>query len=257
MTELLSEPLVLEVLVLGAGVLAGFLNTVAGGGTLLALPTLMLLGLPAAVANGTSRVAIVTQSISGVWAFHRQGELPTAALAPVVAPTVAGGAAGAAVAAWAPGWLLEPILLGTMVLMATLMVLKPTWVTAGGDEEPRPPLRHLPSLLGLFAAGLYGGFVQAGVGFVLLGVLSGLMRYDVVRANALKLVCTLVFSLPAIVLFALADRIAWAPAALLAVGTAIGAQLGARFAVRVSPRVIRALILVTVVATSVTALARR
>jgi uncharacterized membrane protein YfcA len=251
-----TQELLVYGVVLGAGVVAGFLNTVAGGGSLLTIPALMLLGLPAGVANGTARLAIVSQSIFGVWAFHRQGRLPTAALAPVVTPTVLGAAAGASVAAWAPTDVLEPALLGTMTLMALTMVVKPSLVGAESDEPPRAPLRHWPSLLGLFAAGLYGGFVQAGVGFVLLAVLGGLSRFDLVRANALKLACTLVFSIPAIVIFAFADRIAWVPAAVLAVGTVVGSQLGVRFAVKVSGKVLRLLILAMVVATSVAALLR-
>src|SRR6185503_18862302 len=96
-----------------------------------------------------------------------------------------------------PESVLEPVLIVTMIAMALVMVIKPKLAIAGEGEEPRSPWKHPPSLIGLFAAGLYGGFIQAGVGFVLIGVLSGLMRYDAVRANALKLVCTLLFGIAA------------------------------------------------------------
>jgi hypothetical protein len=251
------EALALYGALLAAGVAAGFVNTMAGGGSLLTLPALMLLGLPANVANGTNRLAIVTQSLSGVISFHREGKLHTAAVLPVAAPTIVGALAGAGVAAIAPAEILKPVLLGTMIVMALLMVVRSQAIVPAEDEEPRSAWRHPASLLGLFAAGLYGGFVQAGVGFVLLAVLGGLLRYDVVRANALKLVCTLLFSVPALAIFAIADQVEWIPAAILAVGTVIGSQLGVRFAVKARSRAVHGIIFVAVVATCVGALLDR
>ncbi|MFK7984479.1 MAG: sulfite exporter TauE/SafE family protein [Sandaracinaceae bacterium] len=246
MTELLPYALVVV-----AGVAAGFINTMAGGGSLLTLPALMLLGLPADVANGTNRLAVVTQSASGVFGFHRAGKLETGAVLPVVMPTVLGAAAGAGAAATAPVWLLEPVLLGTMVLMAVVMVVRPRLVMADEDEA-RPPGR-LAGALGLFFAGLYGGFVQAGVGFVLLAVLGGVLRFDAVRANALKLVCTLTFGVVALGIFLAAGDVEWLPAAVLAVSTVVGSQIGVRFAVKVNPKVLRWILLVAVTASCIAA----
>lgn len=126
-------------------------------------------------------------------------------------------------------------------------------VLADEDEEPGRPWKDPRALLGLFGAGLYGGFVQAGVGFVLLAVLGGVLRYDAVRANALKLVCTLLFGTVALGIFVYAGQVVWVPAVVLAVGTVIGSQLGVRFAVKANPKVIRAIIFVCVVATCVAA----
>lgn len=256
MSELAPEAIALYATLFGAGVGAGFINMIAGGGSLLTLPALMLLGLPANVANGTNRLAVVSQSLSGVLAFRRAGRLHTEAILPVAAPTVLGAIGGAAAAAVAPPEILEPVLLGTMILMALVLVLAPKVMMAGEDETPRAPWRHAPSWLGLFGAGVYGGFVQAGVGFVLLAVLSGVLRYDALRANALKLVCTLVFSVPALGIFVLAEQVEWIPAVLLALGTVTGSQLGVRFAVRTQPKVIRVLVSVCVVATCVAAFLR-
>ncbi|HJL14229.1 MAG TPA: sulfite exporter TauE/SafE family protein [Sandaracinaceae bacterium LLY-WYZ-13_1] len=237
----------------GAGVAAGFINTMAGGGSLLTLPALMLLGLPANVANGTNRLAVVTQSLSGALAFHRAGKLHTEAALPVAAPTIAGAVCGATAAAWTPVAYLEPILLGTLVVMALLMVVRPRAVLADPGEEPRHPWKSARALLGLFGAGLYGGYVQAGVGFVLLAVLGGALRYDAVRANALKLVCTLLFGVAALAVYVAAGQVRWVPAAVLAVGTVVGAQLGVRFAVKAKAKVLRAIIFVLVVASCVAA----
>lgn len=248
------DPWLLAVVVV-AGVAAGFLNTMAGGGSLLTLPALMVLGLPAEVANGSNRLSVVTQSLSGVVLFHREGKLHTGAIGAVLAPTVAGSLLGAVAATRVPGELLKPVLLVTLIAMATLIALRPAAVMR--EEGEQLSLRERPSgALGLFAAGLYGGFVQAGVGFVLLTVLAGALRYDLVRANALKLVCTLVFGLVALAVFVVADQVEWAAAAVLAASTVVGSQLGVRFAVKVDPKVIRWIVFVCVVATSIAAFAR-
>jgi len=242
------ERIALYGLLVTAGVAAGFINTVAGGGSLLTLPALMLLGLPAHVANGSNRLAVVTQSISGVLGYRREGKLDTQAIGPVVAPTVFGAACGAGAAAYTPEWLLEPVLLGTMIVMALVTLVRPKLVLPDESEGPLTWRERPSALLGLFGAGLYGGFIQAGVGFVLLAVLGGLLRQDIVRANALKLVCTSLFGVVALGIFVYADQVAWIPAAVLAVATVVGSQLGVRFAVDTSPKVLRGIVFVAVVA---------
>lgn len=237
-----------------AGIAAGFLNTMAGGGSMLTLPVLMLLGLPADVANGSNRLAVVTQSLSGMLGFRRRGKLDERALLPVVAPTVVGAVAGAMLAASVPAEALKYVLLGTMMAMALVMALAPKVVTAPEDEAPRLGSRRLAGTAALLGAGLYGGFVQAGVGFLLLGAIGGVLRYDLVRANALKLACTCIFSVAALAVFVIAGQVSWAPAALLAAATTIGAQLGVRFAVNAPQRVLRGIVLVCVLATCVAAL---
>jgi len=240
-------------LVAVAGVAAGFVNTMAGGGSLLTLPALMLLGLPADVANGTNRLSIVTQSVSGVWLFKRSGKLAGASVGPVVLPTLVGSAVGATVASRVPASVLEPVLLVTLAAVALLTAFAPNIVAPEG-EEPRPV--GLRGGLGLFAAGLYGGFIQAGVGFVLLGVLGGLLRYDLVRANALKLVCTAIFGVVALGIFVAAGQVSWLPAVVLAGATVLGSQLGVRFALKVEARVLRRIVLVAVLASCAAALFR-
>jgi uncharacterized protein len=234
-----------------AGIAAGFVNTMAGGGSLLTLPALMLLGLPADVANASNRLSVVTQSLSGVWLYRREGKLPTESVAGVVLPTVCGSAVGAFVASRVPTTVLKPALVATMIIVALLMVFAPDVVAPEG-ETPRP--MGLRSGLGLFAAGLYGGFIQAGVGFVLLSVLGGVLRYDLLRANALKLVCTAIFGVVALGIFVAAGQVAWVPAIALSIATVVGSQLGVRFALEVEPQLIRRLILVCVVASCIAAL---
>lgn len=247
----LNDPLVTYALLVVAGVAAGFINTIAGGGSLLTVPALMLLGMPASVANGTNRLAVVSQSLSGAIAFRRAGKLPSGDVLKIAAPTVLGAVAGASAAALSPEWLLKPVLLGTMVVMAVVVLVKPD-LTRASEDEAVASFRERPgALVGLVLAGAYGGFVQAGVGIVLLGVLAGLLRYDVARANALKLVVVLLYGVVVLGIFVLADQVEWIPAAVLAASTVVGSQIGVRFAIEADPKWIRALLFVAVVASSV------
>jgi hypothetical protein len=238
-----------------AGISAGFLNTVAGGGSLLTLPVLMLIGLPADVANGTNRLAIVTQSLTGVAALERLGKLDRRGLVPALAASTTGALLGALFATQVPPEFLRYVLLGALVLMATLVLVNPNAIGApAGTAEPRWETRRAAGLIGLFAAGLYGGFIQAGVGFLLLAVLGGILRYDVLGATALKAVCTLIYGLVALAVFAAAGDVVWKVAAPLAVYTAIGSLLGVKLARRAPHRTMRVIAFVGVLATSIGAL---
>lgn len=247
----MDETLLLHLGLAGAGVGAGFLNTLAGGGSMLTLPALMLLGLPADQANGTNRLSVVSQSLSGVLGFRKAGKLPEQAIVPLLIPTVLGAAAGATVASQVPAQILKYVLLGMMVTMAAVTLLWPSAVGAREAREPRQLARSPAGLIGMTFAGLYAGFIQAGVGFILIGVIAGVLRYDIIAANALKLVCTLVFGLVALGVFALAGQVAWLHALLLAAYTVVGSQLGVRFALRVPVVVVRWIVFFAVVAACV------
>ncbi len=221
-----------------AGIAAGVLNVMAGGGSMFTLPVLMLLGLPASVANGTNRVAVLMQSLSGVYAFQKSGKLDGKAVLPVLLPTAIGALVGSFSASRLPESLLKPILLGTMVAMATLLAVRPKAISAPKDADPKSA-RSVAGFVGLFVAGLYGGFIQAGVGFILLSVFGGILRYDLVRANALKLTCTAIFGAVALVVFIQAGQVVWIPGLILAAASVVGSIIGVRIAVRIPLSAIR------------------
>lgn len=227
------------------GVVAGFMNTVAGGGSALTVPALMLVGLPVELANGTNRVAVVAQSVAGAHGLASHEQMDAGQVRAVVVPTSVGGLLGAVAAARMPPMVLEPLLLGLLVGMAALLAFRPDALVPPAGTEPRSV--DVRSGAALFAVGLYGGFAQAGSGFLLLAVLGGLLRHELVRANALKLVCVAVFAFGALVIFAAAGQVDWASGAILAVSTVIGARLGVRFAVRADTRWLRGLLLLAVV----------
>lgn len=221
------------------GFIAGGINTIAGGGSNLTLPILMLLGLPADVANGTNRVAVALQCIVGVRGFKKYDRLDVPAIWPILIPNLIGGTIGAVAAAIMPPVALKPLLLGTIITMSLIILIRPNLMA----PPPGTPVRSIRESRGawwtMFMAGIYGGFVQAGVGFILLAALAGGLRYDLVRANALKMVCSLAFTLVALAIFVYFDQVRWVPGLILALGTMLGAYLTVKFAVKAKQETIK------------------
>lgn len=215
---------------IGAGLAAGAINTLAGGGSLVLVPALMLTGMTATVANGTSRVAILAQCLAGVLGFARGGRLPAAAARSVVPPVLVGAALGAVIATRVPDRIFEPMLLSTLGLMALALLVDPARFMPPPGSAPRSATTPL-AIAGLFAAGLYGGVLQAGAGLVFLALLAGGLRYDLVAANALKALVMLIYIAGTVVVFTLADQVVWAPGLVLGLGAAAGAYLASQVAV--------------------------
>ncbi|MDC2963639.1 sulfite exporter TauE/SafE family protein [Gammaproteobacteria bacterium] len=230
---------------LSIGLIAGCLNTLAGGGSLITLPALIALGLPADIANATNRLGIFAQSITGAKGFDYYGRLDRAAVLSLAGPIVSGSIVGALMASYMPVWLLEPILLSAMIGVALLLVLKPELM---GKQKDNDNLVSQNTFAGfwLFLTGIYGGFVHAGIGFILIAVLAGSLRYDLVRANALKVVFTALFSLVAILIFTLREQIWWIPGLILAAGSFLGAVLGVRFTLRLNEKTLKWILLIMV-----------
>jgi uncharacterized membrane protein YfcA len=231
--------LLLLLVLAGLGVIAGWINTLAGGGSNLTLPMLMVLGLPPDVANATNRVGVVLQGAVAVKGFHKHGKLDTGNVGAILLPTLIGGALGAITAALLPNVTLKPLLLGTILTMTVVILVRPGFIAPPEGTPVIAPNESRSAWLGLFIAGVYGGFVQAGVGFILLAALAGGLRYDLVRANALKMVCTLAFTSVALVIFISFGQVRWIPGLVLAVGTMIGSHLSVKFAINAKQSTIK------------------
>lgn len=216
-------------LLIGAGLAAGALNTLAGGGSLILVPALMVTGMPSTVANGSSRIAIFVQCLAGAAAFARGGRLPRGAARTIVPPVMIGAGLGAYLATRIGPRVFTPMLLGTLVLMAGALAIRPGRLAPPADAVPRDPRGPL-ALAGLFLAGVYGGVLQAGAGLVFLGILATGLRYDLVRANALKALVMLLYIALTAVVFIAYGMIEWAPALALAAGAGAGAWGAAQLA---------------------------
>lgn len=218
----------------GVGAVAGFVNTVAGAGSLLSLRALMLLGLPATIANGTNRVPVVAQSFAASFGFSRAGKLPWSAVGWAAAPACAGALAGSIGASYVPEKPMRIVLI--VVLFAVgLLGLRSPKKDAGAEElDDAAVLRMVRSpkiVAWLFFAGAYGGFLQAGVGLILLHALSTVGGLDLLRANALKVVVVAIFSVVAVAVFIARGQVFWLAAAAMTVGSVIGARLAVSYAI--------------------------
>ena len=231
-------------LVVIAGFVSGVVNTIAGGGSLLTVPLLVMIGLPGTVANGTNRIAVLVQSIVGAWRFRAEGVSGFRPVLPVLLPMLVGAGIGAYGVAHLDDTSFER-LFGVVMLLLLLPALFPPRDTAVGDE--RPPMSPLTSTLTFFAIGLYGGSFQAGVGLFLVLALAR-MGHGLVLANSIKMVAVGAFTVIAVGIFVYEGQVVWIPALLLSAGTSLGAALGARIAVRGGERVIRPALALAVVA---------
>ncbi|GKW48299.1 sulfite exporter TauE/SafE family protein [Halomonas sp. NCCP-2165] len=215
----------------GIGVVAGFINVLSAGGSMLTLPLLMFLGLPPQVANGTNRVSIVLQSLSAVTSFLRAGASHIGLGLRLAVPAVMGSLLGAWLALRVSDALFEAVLIAVMAGSALLMLLPQPRL----DTRPLTVERLTPVVyLAMFAIGLYGGFIQVGVGILFIVVLYRLLRIDLAQVNVFKVLIILVYTLPALGVFIAFGQVRWGFGLLLALGSMLGAWLAVK--VNMSPR---------------------
>ncbi len=229
-------------LLTGGGLVAGVVNTLAGGGSLLTVPLLVLLGLPGPVANGTNRVGVMLGSAVATWRLAALGISGVRDAAPLLLPSALGAALGAYGVVQ-----LSAELFNRVFGLLMLVLLVPTLRGVRLDMAPRASLHPFVRSLAFFGIGLYGGSFQAGVGVLLLSVLS-LAGIEIVRSTHVKTALNTCFTLLALPIFWFADQIRWPEAIALGLGFVTGGALGARLAVRGGERVIRPVLGVAVVA---------
>ncbi len=214
-----------------AGVIAGWLNVMAGGGSLLTVPVMLFMGIPAPVANGTNRIGILMEGVAAVATFHRKGFSDFRLSLSLAAAACAGAVGGALLGVKLEGvWfdrLLALAIIAVMLLMATgrrAAVQTP----ATGAAPKRLLLGHLC----LVGAGFWGGMIQVGVGFILIPILHRVMGLDLVRVNMHKVFVVLAYTLVALAVFAANVEILWSAGLALGAGMMLGAWLGAHTAIR-------------------------
>jgi uncharacterized membrane protein YfcA len=235
-------------LLVGGGLVAGIVNTLAGGGSLLTVPLLVLVGLPGNLANGTNRIGILVQCLVGVWRFRANGFFELRTVTPVLVPVVIGAAIGALAITRVADETFE-LLFGALMLVLLVPTLRPLG-RRGAAQAAGNGWGPATTAVVFFGVGLYGGAFQAGLGIPLLFALS-YAGHDLVRANAIKLAVIAAVTLTAIPVFLWEGRIVWLPAMLLAAGYSVGGALGARIAMRGGERVIRPILALAVIALAV------
>jgi uncharacterized membrane protein YfcA len=216
------------VLLAAAGLFAGTLNVVAGGGSFLTLPVLLFLGLPAAVANATNRVGVLAQNVSGAWGYHRHGAMDWGFALRASVPAVAGAGLGAWLALGVPDFAFTRILSVAMLAMTLWSVWRSHDRREKRHAAARP--RQAVTMIGFFLVGVYGGFIQAGVGFVILALTSA-AGLDLVRGNAVKVLSVLLITVLSLLIFATSGTVDWPRGLALGTGNFVGGLIGVRLAV--------------------------
>ncbi len=234
------EPLRL-LLLLAAGCLAGFINISAGGGSLLTLPALIFLGLPPTVANGTNRIAILGQNIVSISRFRHSGLFQPKLGLMLALPAVGGALLGAGIAVRMDEAQMRTLLAAVMLAVLAAILLKRS--SAANGETPRR--KGLLAAL-FFLVGVYGGVIQAGVGFLIIMLLHNLGGLSMVRTNSLKVLIVGIYTVPAIAVFLLGGKIYWLPALVLTAGNALGGWMGTVFNISRGERWIKAVLVVAV-----------
>lgn len=210
---------------LSIGGVAGFINVLSAGGSMLTLPLLMFLGLPPQIANGTNRVAITLQSVTAVGSFHRMGHGNLIVSLHLAIPAVLGSLLGAWVATWVPDAVFQFVLVTAMIGASVFMLLpQPTL-----DTRPLTTDRLGPAIyLAMFVIGVYGGFIQVGVGVLFIVVLYHMLKIDLPQVNVFKVSIVLLFTFAALLVFALNGQVRWGMGLTLALGNITGAYIATR-----------------------------
>lgn len=228
------------------GFFAGFINVFAGGGSLLTLPLLIFMGLPANVANGTNRIALILQNIVATGSFRQQKVLDFKQGIFLVIPACVGSIIGALVAVNLNEQILETTIGILLVVMFLFILLNPEkWLIK--PEEKKLVKPTLIQILIFFVIGLYGGFIQAGIGFFLIAALVMIVGVDLVKANALKLFIVLIYNLLAFVVFVINQQVNYKIGFTLAIGNMLGAFVASRIAVKKGPQLVRYILLIALI----------
>lgn len=218
------------VLLVFVGFLAGFINTIAGGGTLLTMPMLIFMGLPPNVANGTNRVAILIQTAIGVKGFQSKGVTTHPFSVYLGISALLGSLIGAQIAVDIKGELFNRILAVIMLLVVVLMLFKPKVPLTTLAERTKGKYLY-GSIIIFFFLGIYGGFINAGIGFMMLIILPYVNRLSLVKSNATKVAVVCLYTIGAVFMFAINDKINWTYGLILAMGNATGAWVSSRWSV--------------------------
>jgi uncharacterized membrane protein YfcA len=239
--------------VIGVGFIAGVINTVAAGGSLLALPMLIIpLGIPSTNANAINRIALLFQNIIGVRRFQQKKVLDLKTDYKIGIPAVIGSLIGAFIATIISAPAMDTAIGVVMLVMFIVVLIDPnSWVK---DRKDQPPLKKWLQYMVFFFIGIYGGFIQAGVGFFLLSGLVLGCGFDLIKANGIKVLIILLYTPIALIIFIIGGLLTWQYVLyglLLAVGNMAGAYVGVNVAVKWGAKFLRYMLMAAILLAAV------
>ncbi len=226
------------------GCLAGFINVMAGGGSSLTLPMLIFLGLDSALANGTNRIALVIQNISAILSFKNEKYSEFGKSFKLALFTLPGAIIGAITAVKIDNLLFQKILGIVMIGIIFTIIMPMKKKETVENIKSKNPWIIYPMLVGI---GFYGGFIQVGVGFLFMAALFHTLKISIVRVNMHKVFIILIYTIPALFIFAINGKTDWLLGIILAVGNATGAWWAAKLSIKKGEKLIRIMLIVAIV----------
>ncbi len=224
-------------LLLVVGIVAGFLNVMAGGGSAISLPLLIFLGLDSPLANGTNRLAVFIQTIASIISFKQENFFEFKTSLKLASLALPGAIAGALLAVKIDSVVFQRVLaIFILGLLLTVLIPKAKPKAAGAPGRRLPQWLIYPAML---VIGFIGGFHQVGIGFLMIGALRHIMDMDLVRINMHKAAVFFIYTIPAMIVFTWTQNVNWKYGIALAVGNAAGGWWAAKLAVRRGEKLIR------------------
>ena len=233
----------LLVVIVGFG--AAFLNTVGGGGSLFSVPILTFMGIPITTANATSRVALLFQNVFAVGGFKSKGlELPWPYSLYLGLASLGGGLIGSLVASKVADAVFTKIFVVVMFLAVILIVYDP--FKSKGEEKLDPRSQVIGSIC-FFFIGIYGGFIQAGIGFLVIAVLAIVNNLSLVKSNYVKVFAAIVYTGVSVIVFAWEGKVIWTTGLVLAIGHALGGWIASRWSVTAGEVWIKRVMIISII----------
>ena len=232
-------------LLIAVGFTVGFINTLAGGGSLLSLPVLIFLGLPPSVANGTNRVAIVIQAALATTGFKSKGVSTAPFNIYLGLSALCGAILGAYIAVDIKGETFNKILAFIMIAVVLIIIFKPKMKLE--DLQERVTGKYLwVGVIAFFFFGIYGGFINAGLGFIIILFLHYVNQMTLVRSNATKVAVVFMYTLAALAVFIFNDKVNWKVGLILAIGNGTGGWIASRVSVNKGDGFIKTFLIIMV-----------
>lgn len=232
------------IILIVSGTFAGFINVVAGGGSLLTLPIMIFLGIPPTVANASNRVALLAQNVVSVSNFSKNKVPPGYYGIYLSLFALMGAFIGAQLAVDLPAHLFNKILSVVMIGVAILILTNPSLSTEK-LERTTGKYKYI-GFVAFFFVGIYGGFLHAGIGFIMMLSLVRINRFSLVKTNSVKVLVALVYTVAALIVFIIKDVINWEVGLILAIGSATGGWLGSSFSVKKGDVWIKRILLIAI-----------
>ncbi|MFN3194551.1 MAG: sulfite exporter TauE/SafE family protein [Chlorobiota bacterium] len=226
------------------GYFAGFVNVFAGGGSTLTLPFLILMGLDASVANGTNRIGILTQTMAASWSFKKENFSNYRLSLKLGLLTVPGAIIGAYYST-----MIDNATFQTIVAVVMVGVAISLFVPKSKKKEYVDTVTKLPviSVIAMLLVGFYSGFIQVGIGFLLMAILSTTLHLNIKRVNMHKVFIVFLNTIPSLMIFIFTDNVEWISGLVLSIGASLGAWWSAKLSLKIDEKYIKIVLFIAIV----------